>query len=110
MQEELLWLLLLVLATGALGCGFLLPLLDMGGNELAALGPELLTLRGPHMLLARKNLLGGPGSQPKGLPGPVAALLQPPGAQPQWQPLPGAACLAAGAACASDLQPGLGGN
>ena len=110
MREALLWLLLLVSAMGALGGGFLLRLLDMSGNELAALGPELLTLSGPRMLLARNNLLGGPGLLPKGLPGPVAALLQLPGAQPQWQPLPGAACLAAGAACASDLQPGLGGN
>ncbi|XP_052021059.1 phospholipid phosphatase 2-like [Apodemus sylvaticus] len=70
----------------------------MSGNDLAALGPELLTLSSPRMLLARNNRLGGPGLLPKGLLGPFAALLQPPGAQPQLQQLPGAARLAAGAA------------
>ena len=109
-QEVLLWLLLLLVAAmGTLGDGFLLWLLDMSGNEPPAIGPELLTLSGQGMMLARNNLLGGPGSQSKGLPGPVAALLQPPDAHPQWQPLPGAACLAAGVACALDFQPGLGG-
>ncbi|XP_052021060.1 phospholipid phosphatase 2-like [Apodemus sylvaticus] len=83
---------------GALGGGFLLLLLDMCGNDLTALGSEVLTLSGPRMLLVRNNGLGGPGSLPKGLPGPVAALLKPAGAQPQWQQLPGAAHVTAEAA------------
>lgn len=52
----------------ALGGGFPhLQLLDVSGNALTALGPELLTLSGLRTLLARNNRLGGPGSLPKGL-------------------------------------------
>uniref|UniRef100_A0A7N4PCG4 Leucine rich repeat containing 58 n=1 Tax=Sarcophilus harrisii TaxID=9305 RepID=A0A7N4PCG4_SARHA len=44
-----------------------LQLLDVSGNGLAALGPELLSLRCLRTLLAKNNRLGGPGSLPKGL-------------------------------------------
>ena len=83
---------------GELGGGFFLWLLDMCGNDLTALGSEVLTLSGSCMLLERNNQLGCPGSLPKGLPGPVTALLQPASAQPQWQPLRGAAHVTAEAA------------
>ncbi|KAM4888674.1 leucine-rich repeat-containing protein 58 [Thomomys bottae] len=52
----------------ALGSGFPhLQLLDVSGNALTALGPELLALSGLRTLLARNNRLGGPGALPKGL-------------------------------------------
>lgn len=52
----------------ALGSGFPhLQVLDVSGNALTALGPELLALSGLRTLLARNNRLGGPGSLPKGL-------------------------------------------
>ncbi|XP_044526012.1 leucine-rich repeat-containing protein 58 isoform X2 [Gracilinanus agilis] len=44
-----------------------LQLLDVSGNGLVALGPELLALRCLRTLLAKNNRLGGPGSLPKGL-------------------------------------------
>lgn len=51
-----------------LGSGFPhLQLLDVSGNALTALGPELLALRGLRTLLAKNNRLGGPGALPKGL-------------------------------------------
>uniref|UniRef100_A0A9L0JYB2 Leucine rich repeat containing 58 n=1 Tax=Equus asinus TaxID=9793 RepID=A0A9L0JYB2_EQUAS len=52
----------------ALGSGFPhLQLLDVSGNALTALGPELLALRSLRTLLAKNNRLGGPGALPKGL-------------------------------------------
>ncbi|XP_064141986.1 leucine-rich repeat-containing protein 58 isoform X2 [Loxodonta africana] len=52
----------------ALRSGFShLQLLDVSGNALTALGPELLALRSLRTLLAKNNLLGGPGALPKGL-------------------------------------------
>lgn len=71
-REALLRLLLphnrLVSLPRALGSGFPhLQLLDVSGNALTALGPELLALRGLRTLLAKNNRLGGPGSLPKGL-------------------------------------------
>uniref|UniRef100_A0A6I8PIG0 Leucine rich repeat containing 58 n=1 Tax=Ornithorhynchus anatinus TaxID=9258 RepID=A0A6I8PIG0_ORNAN len=42
-------------------------LLDLSGNALSALGPELLGLRCLRTLLAKNNRLGGPGALPKGL-------------------------------------------
>lgn len=71
-REALLRLLLpynrLVSLPRALGRGFShLQLLDVSGNALTALGPELLALRGLRTLLAKNNRLGGPGALPKGL-------------------------------------------
>lgn len=71
-REALLRLLLphnrLVSLPRALGSGFPhLQLLDVSGNALTALGPELLALRGLRTLLAKNNRLGGPGALPKGL-------------------------------------------
>lgn len=71
-REALLRLLLphnrLVSLPRALGSGFPhLQLLDVSGNALTALGPELLALSGLRTLLARNNRLGGPGALPKGL-------------------------------------------
>ncbi|EHB15131.1 Leucine-rich repeat-containing protein 58 [Heterocephalus glaber] len=83
-QEALLWLLLphnrLVSLTPALGSGFPhLQLLDVSGNSLTALEPELLTLSGLRTLLARNNRLGGLGAQPKGLvQSPLSRRLQVP--------------------------------
>ncbi|XP_074070698.1 leucine-rich repeat-containing protein 58 [Macrotis lagotis] len=52
----------------ALGASFpQLQLLDVSGNGLRALGPELLELRCLRTLLAKNNRLGGPGALPKGL-------------------------------------------
>lgn len=52
----------------ALGNGFQhLQQLDVSGNALTELGPELLALRGLRTLLAKNNRLGGPGALPKGL-------------------------------------------
>lgn len=71
-REALLRLLLphnrLVSLPRALGSGFPhLQLLDVSGNALTALGPELLALRGLRTLLAKNNRLGGPSALPKGL-------------------------------------------
>lgn len=71
-REALLRLLLphnrLVSLPRALGSGFPhLQLLDVSGNALTALGPELLALSGLRTLLAKNNRLGGPGALPKGL-------------------------------------------
>ncbi|XP_045706873.1 leucine-rich repeat-containing protein 58 [Phyllostomus hastatus] len=71
-REALLRLLLpynrLVSLPRALGRGFShLQLLDVSGNALTALGPELLALHGLRTLLAKNNRLGGPGALPKGL-------------------------------------------
>lgn len=62
----------------ALGGGFPhLQLLDVSGNALTALGPELLALRRLRTLLAKNNRLGGPGALPKGLArSPLARSLQ----------------------------------
>uniref|UniRef100_A0ABI7YGP7 Leucine rich repeat containing 58 n=2 Tax=Felinae TaxID=338152 RepID=A0ABI7YGP7_FELCA len=71
-REALLRLLLphnrLVSLPRALGSGFPhLQLLDVSGNALTALGPELLALSSLRTLLAKNNRLGGPGALPKGL-------------------------------------------
>lgn len=71
-REALLRLLLphnrLVSLPRALSSGFQhLQLLDVSGNALTALGPELLALSGLRTLLAKNNRLGGPGALPKGL-------------------------------------------
>uniref|UniRef100_A0A2K6US38 Leucine rich repeat containing 58 n=1 Tax=Saimiri boliviensis boliviensis TaxID=39432 RepID=A0A2K6US38_SAIBB len=71
-REALLRLLLphnhLVSLPRALGSGFPhLQLLDVSGNALTVLGPELLALRGLRTLLAKNNRLGGPSALPKGL-------------------------------------------
>lgn len=81
-REALLRLLLphnhLVSLPRALGSGFQhLQLLDVSGNALTALGPELLALRGLRTLLAKNNRLGGPGALPKGLAlSPLSRTLQ----------------------------------